>query len=176
MTHWISAGRLSVAKVLFDFINEDALPGTGVTPDTLWSGLEAILTDLAPRNRALLARRDELQTSIDNWHLDHRGQAFDLHVYRTFLKNIGYLLPEGPDFSIGTAHVDPEIALIAGPQLVVPVMNARYALNAANARWGSLYDALYGTDAIPADDGAEAGKGYNPKRGGKVIAAARDFL
>jgi malate synthase len=176
VTHWISAGRLSIAKILFDFINDDVLPGTGIPPDALWAGLESILTDLAPRNRALLARRDALQSAIDHWHLDRRGQAFDLGAYRDFLEKIGYLQEEGPDFTVGTAHVDPEIALIAGPQLVVPVTNARYALNAANARWGSLYDALYGTDAIPANDGAETGKGYNPKRGLKVIAAARDFL
>ncbi|PKU22437.1 malate synthase G [Telmatospirillum siberiense] len=176
MSNWIPSGRLSIAKVLHDFISNEVLPGTGVAPDALWAGLESILTDLTPRNRALLARRDDLQSAIDAWHRERRGKVFDPAAYQAFLTEIGYLLPEGPDFSIGTTQIDPEIALIAGPQLVVPVMNARYALNAANARWGSLYDALYGTDAISADGGAEPGRGYNPKRGAKVIAAARDFL
>ncbi|MDR3437465.1 malate synthase G [Telmatospirillum sp.] len=176
MTQWIASDSLSIAKVLFDFVNEEVLPGSGVDDRTLWQGLEAILADLVPRNRKLLARRDELQTAIDAWHRERRGKVFDAGAYRAFLESLGYLLPEGPDFSIGTHQVDPEIATIAGPQLVVPVMNARYALNAANARWGSLYDALYGTDAISADGGAGITAGYNPARGAKVIAAARDFL
>jgi len=174
MTERIQAGSLRVAKVLYDFINDEALPGTGVDAAFFWPALESIIDDLAPRNRALLARRDELQARIDAWHCDH-PRPFELEAYKDFLREIGYLLPEGEDFSATTDRVDPEISTIAGPQLVVPVMNARYALNAANARWGSLYDALYGTDAIP-DEGAERGAGYNPARGARVIAFARDFL
>ncbi|MGH6921200.1 MAG: malate synthase G, partial [Geminicoccaceae bacterium] len=174
MTERIQTGGLRVAKVLYDFINDEALPGTGVDAAFFWPALEAIIDDLAPRNQALLAERDALQAKIDAWYREHKG-LFDLEAHKSFLREIGYLVPEGEDFSATTERVDPEIATIAGPQLVVPVMNARYALNAANARWGSLYDALYGTDAIP-EDGAERGAGYNPARGAKVVAFARDFL
>ncbi|MBB3266372.1 malate synthase [Azospirillum sp. OGB3] len=167
---------MQVATELHRFIENEALPGTGVTPEQFWSGLDAILHDLAPRNRALLAKRDALQAQIDEWYRSRRGQPLDRAAHTEFLKEIGYLLPEGPDFAVTTENVDPEISTTAGPQLVVPVMNARYALNAANARWGSLYDALYGTDAIPDTDGAERTAGYNPKRGEKVIAFARDVL
>ena len=166
---------LSIAPVLHDFLVNEVLPGSGIGPDDFFTGFSAIIHDLAPGNRALLARRDELQLKIDDWYRTN-GAPSDMDAYQAFLREIGYLLPEGPDFSVSTSGVDPEIAAIAGPQLVVPVMNARYALNAANARWGSLYDALYGTDAIPDADGAEKGRDYNPKRGGKVIAWARDFL
>ena len=134
------------------------------------------MEELAPKNRALLEKRDRLQAEIDAWHRERRGSHFELSEYKAFLQKIGYLQPEGPDFSVATANVDPEIAEIAGPQLVVPVMNARYALNAANARFGSLYDALYGTDAIPETDGAERGKEYNPVRGKRVIDFARGVL
>src|SRR5690606_4848919 len=137
---------------------------------------EQIVADLAPRNKALLAKRDEIQQKIDGWHLERKGKQIDLPEYKRFLTELGYLLPEGDDFKVATQNVDDEIAHIAGPQLVVPVKNARFALNAANARWGSLYDALYGTDAISEEDGAERGGAYNPTRGDKVIAFARDFL
>ena len=176
MSERIEAGGLQVAKPLYDLIANDIAPGTGVTPDAFWASLADIVAELGPRTRDLLARRDDLQAQIDQWHLAHRGQPFDLPAYRAFLTDIGYLEPEGPDFSITTANVDPEIASIAGPQLVVPVNNARFALNAANARWGSLYDALYGTDAIPEDGGAERGDGFNPIRGERVVAAGNRFL
>jgi len=172
----IQVGDLSVAPQLHHFVNDEALPGTGVTPESFWSGLAAILRDLAPTNLWLLTRRDQLQARIDEWHRPRRGASFDANAQRAFLTEIGYLEPEGGAFAVGTAGVDPEIASIAGPQLVVPAMNARYALNAANARWGSLYDALYGTDAIPRDGAAEPGAGYDPKRGALVIAHARAFL
>lgn len=175
MTDRISVAGLGVAKELFDFVNGEAIPGTGIDASAFWQGFSEIVGDLAPKNRALLARRDELQNQIDAWHRQN-GAPSDMAAYRRFLTDIGYLLPEGPAFQVTTANVDPEIAVVAGPQLVVPVMNARYALNAANARWGSLYDALYGTDAIPATDGAEPGRAYNPKRGEKVVAWARAFL
>ena len=176
MTQAIVCGGLRIAKALYDFVNDEALPGTGVTVERFWSQLEGILDDFAPRNRGLLGRRDELQAAIDDWHRGHRGKPFDAAAYEAFLRQIGYLLPEGPDFAVRTANVDTEISAIAGPQLVVPSTNPRYALNAANARWGSLYDALYGTDAIAETGGAERGTAYNPVRGARVIAFARDLL
>jgi malate synthase len=176
MSERIEAGGLQVAKPLYELIANDIAPGTGIAPDAFWESLAEIVAELGPRTRDLLARRDALQEQIDQWHLAHRGQAFDQSAYRGFLGEIGYLEPEGPDFSITTDNVDPEIASIAGPQLVVPVNNARYALNAANARWGSLYDALYGTDAIPEDGGAERGSSFNPVRGERVVAAGNRFL
>jgi len=176
MSQRVQVGGLQVAKELYDFINTEALPGTGVEVEQFWSRFDSIVHDLAPRNRELLAKRDALQAQIDAWHRDNRGAAFSFDAYKSFLQEIGYLLPEGEDFTATTENVDPEMATMAGPQLVVPVMNARYALNAANARWGSLYDALYGTDAISEDNGAEKGQGYNPARGAKVIAFGRDFL
>ncbi|MFT4002168.1 MAG: malate synthase G [Rhizobium sp.] len=171
----IEKNGLQIEPVLYDFLVKEALPGSGVDPDAFFAGLSEIVHDLAPRNRELLAKRDRMQASLDDWYRKN-GAPVDLAAYEAFLRDIGYIVPEGPAFTISTANVDPEISEIAGPQLVVPVMNARYALNAANARWGSLYDALYGTDAIPETDGAEKGKGYNPKRGEKVIAWVRDFL
>jgi malate synthase len=166
---------LRIDEGLLDFILNEAVPGTGVDGDHFLKAFSDIVHDLAPKNRALLQIRDGMQIRIDAWHKQH-GAPSDLAAYEGFLREIGYLLPEGGDFKITTSDVDPEISTVAGPQLVVPVMNARYALNAANARWGSLYDALYGTDAISEADGAEKGKGYNPVRGQKVIAWARDFL
>ncbi|MGO7539583.1 malate synthase G [Rhizobium ruizarguesonis] len=171
----VDKNGLAIETVLHDFLVKEVLPGLAVDADKFFADFSAVVHDLAPKNRALLAKRDDLQIKIDDWYRRH-GTPADMDEYQSFLREIGYLLPEGSDFQVSTENVDPEIASIAGPQLVVPVMNARYALNAANARWGSLYDALYGTDAIPESDGAEKGKGYNPKRGEKVIAWVRDFL
>ncbi|MBN8506028.1 MAG: malate synthase G [Burkholderiales bacterium] len=169
--------RLHVAPVLQRFIDEEVLPGTGLSREAYWAGFDAIAHELAPKNAALLAERDRLQTAMDAWHLAHPGPIQDMAAYRAHLTSIGYLVPEPASVQASTANVDDELALQAGPQLVVPVMNARYALNAANARWGSLYDALYGTDAIPETEGREKGaSGYNPARGAAVIAFARQFL
>ncbi|MFT6600128.1 MAG: malate synthase [Alloalcanivorax sp.] len=176
MTDRIKKGGLEIAAELHDLVANEIAPGTGVEADHFWTQMETILADLAPRNKALLAKRDDIQKTVDAWHLKRQGAKIDLNEYKDFLKEIDYLLPEGEDFKVGTANVDDEIAHIAGPQLVVPVRNARFALNAANARWGSLYDALYGTDMISDEGGAEKGGAYNPKRGDKVIAWARDFL
>ncbi|AHY41248.1 malate synthase G [Stutzerimonas decontaminans] len=176
MTERVQVGGLQVAKVLYDFVNNEAIPGTGVDAAAFWAGADSVIHDLAPKNRALLAKRDELQAQIDAWHQARAGQAHDAVAYKAFLQEIGYLLPEAEDFQATTENVDEEIARMAGPQLVVPIMNARFALNAANARWGSLYDALYGTDAISEADGASKGPGYNEIRGNKVIAYARNFL
>ncbi|RPA19967.1 malate synthase G [Gordonia sp. OPL2] len=174
MSDRITVNGLQVASVLYDFINNEALPGTGVDQDSFWSGAASVITDLAPRNRELLAVRDDLQSKIDDWHRANKDADFD--TYKAFLTEIGYLAEVPADFQIGTQNVDREIAETAGPQLVVPVLNARFALNASNARWGSLYDALYGTDVIPETDGAEKGSSYNKVRGDKVIAYAKDFL
>jgi malate synthase len=174
-----SAHRLQVATVLHSFIENKVLPGTGVTPAAFWKGFDAIVADLAPKNIALLAERDRLQTELDAWHKANPGPISDMPAYKAFLEKIGYLVPSPKKAKITTTKVDAELAIQAGPQLVVPVLNARYALNAANARWGSLYDALYGTDVISEDKGCEkVGKkgGYNPKRGAKVIAYARNVL
>ena len=176
MSERIGIGGLQVDRQLHDFINGEALPGTGVSAAAFWAGFDRLIHGLAPRNRALLAKRDDLQRRIDAWYREMHEQPIDLDDYKAVLREIGYLVPEGDDFTVRTANVDPEISTIAGPQLVVPITNARYALNAANARWGSLYDALYGTDAIPEDGGAERGSGYNPVRGARVIAHARRFL
>ena len=176
MSARITIAGLQIAQPLHDLVRDEIAPGTGISSDRLWQGFADILHELTPRNRALLARRDELQARIDAWHLARKGQAHDAAAYKQFLVDIGYLLPEGEDFSIATDNVDPEIACIAGPQLVVPVNNARYALNAANARWGSLFDALYGTDVISEEGGAVKKGAFNPVRGAKVIAYAKAFL
>ena len=168
--------QLQVATVLHRFIEDKVLPGTGVASDVFWKGFDALVHDLAPKNIALLAERDRLQIELDTWHKANPGPISNMPAYRAFLESIGYLVPVPASVTTTTANVDAELALQAGPQLVVPVLNARYALNAANARWGSLYDALYGTDAISEADGAEKGKGYNPIRGAKVIAFARQVL
>ena len=176
MTARTTVHRLQVATVLHRFIEDQVLPGTGVDAAAFWAGFDAIVADLAPKNIALLAERDRLQTELDTWHKANPGPITNMVAYRSFLETIGYLVPQPADAKATTANVDAELATQAGPQLVVPILNARYALNAANARWGSLYDALYGTDAIPEADGAEKGKGYNPVRGAKVIAFARKLL
>lgn len=170
----ISQGGLQISKVLHELVANEIAPGSGIEPAAFWAAFEQVAVELSPRNKALLAKREALQARIDAWHRANPG--FDRAAYKAFLKEIGYLVPEGPDFQISTANVDEELAVLAGPQLVVPVRNARYALNAANARWGSLYDALYGFDVISEAGGAAKGRGYNPVRGAKVIAFARNFL
>ncbi|WP_328185679.1 malate synthase G [Marinobacter sp. OP 3.4] len=176
MTERVQVGGLQVAKNLFDFVNNEAIPGTGVDADKFWAEFDKIVHELAPRNRELLAKRDDIQEKMDGWYRNHKGQPFNMDEYKSFLKDIGYLADEPGEFKISTSNVDPEIATMAGPQLVVPVMNGRFALNAANARWGSLYDALYGTDVISEEGGAQKGPGYNPVRGAKVIEFARNLL
>ena len=176
MTARTAVHRLQVATELHQFIETRVLPGTGLDSAAFWKGFDAIVADLAPKNIALLAERDRLQSELDAWHQAHPGPITDMAAYQGFLKQIGYLVPVPKKFTITTRKVDDELAIQAGPQLVVPVLNARYALNAANARWGSLYDALYGTDAISEADGCEKGTGYNPKRGAKVIEYARHVL
>ena len=174
MTDYIIRNGISIASVLADFVDSRALPGTGVDPAHFWAGVAKLLGDMAPRNRALLAKRDTLQAQIDDWHIARAGQEHDVAAYEAFLREIGYLVPEPAPFSITTTNVDAEIATMAGPQLVVPSLNDRFVLNAANARWGSLYDALYGTDVLDAPP-AKPG-GYDPERGEAVIAYARAFL
>jgi malate synthase len=176
MTERVEVAGLKVDKLLHDLVADEIAPGTGIAPNDFWAGFASIITDLSPKNRELLEKRNEMQARIDAWHLERKGQPHDAEAYRQFLSDIGYLVPEDDAFSIQTDRVDPEIATIAGPQLVVPVSNARFALNAANARWGSLYDALYGTDVIDESGGAEKGKGFNPVRGARVVAWANEFL
>ena len=170
---YLDRAGLKIDRPLADFIEGECLDGSGLTADAFWRGLATIFAELTPENRALLAKRDALQAAIDEWHDASKGKAFDQATYLRFLKEIGYLVDEPAPFSIGTKNVDPEIATMAGPQLVVPARNARFVLNAANARWGSLYDALYGTDALA---GAAAPEGYDKARGEQVVAAAQKFL
>ena len=167
---------LTISNHLRDFLENEVLEGLDISKEHFWSSFEKIVNEFSPRNKALLQKREDIQSQIDSWHIDHKDEDFNPEKYKTFLSDIGYIAPRSPDFSISTDNVDPEIKTIAGPQLVVPVMNARFALNAANARWGSLYDALYGTDVISEDDGAEKVGGYNPVRGDKVIDFAKNFL
>ena len=177
MTDRIQQGGLQVASVLHHLLESDIAPGTGVAAADFWQGLESVITESGAREIVHYCRFARIcRRKIDQWHRANSGADYDKAAYKAFLQEIGYLLPEGDDFSITTENVDPEVATLAGPQLVVPVMNARFALNAANARWGSLYDALYGTDVIAEEGGAERAGAYNPVRGDKVIAYARDFL
>ena len=176
MSAMIDTGKLKIHPTLYKLVQDTIAPGTGVDASTVWDGLAAIVADLGPKNRALLDKRDLIQQRIDEWYVDHKGQSIDPQAYREFLEEIDYLLPEGNDFQITSQHVDSEIATVAGPQLVVPVDNARYALNAANARWVSLYDAMYGTNMIPEDAGLEKGSSYNPQRGAKVVEKVEAIL
>jgi len=176
MANFVEMGGLKISEELYHLVRNEIAPGTGVNADRFWKSFGEIVRDLAPKNRALLEKRDKLQRQIDQYHLARKGQPFNREEYKTFLKEIGYLVPEGKSFKVTTANVDPEITEIAGAQLVVPLDNARYALNAANARWGSLYDALYGTNVITEEGGAEKGEFYNPRRGAKVIAYTEEFL
>src|SRR5262247_3564046 len=174
--NYVRIGSLSVVKALHEFIAQEAAPGTSISAEAFWSGFAELLRECGTRNRQLLQVRVELQSRIDQYHRERSGEPLDLGDYERFLRDIRYVLPEGNDFTIRTTNVDDEIAVVAGPQLVVPLSNARYALNAANARWGSLYDALYGTDAIPEADGATRGNSYNPVRGKKVFQWTKRFL
>ncbi len=176
MSNRIQQGSLQIDSTLYALVNQQIIPGTDIKADDFWQAFESILDDLAPKNRALLFKRDELQSQIDSWHKARSEQKFNPAEYKLFLQDIGYLVTEGDDFHVTTANVEPEIATQAGPQLVVPIMNARFALNAANARWGSLYDALYGTDVISEENGAEIGTQFNPVRGARVVTYAREFL
>jgi malate synthase len=173
---YVEQSGIRIAKPLYDFVNTEALPGTSIGVDAFWSGFAGLLTDLAPRCKALLDKRDSIQRQVDAWHVANKAKPADVGGYLNFLRGIGYLVEEPARVAVNTSNVDPEIATLAGPQLVVPVTNARYALNAANARWGNLYDALYGTDAIPEDGGATRGRGFNKIRGDKVVAKAREIL
>ena len=172
----VSVSGMKIAKVLYDLVCDEIAPGTGVDAEAFWASFSTIVSDLGPRNKALLEKRNAIQTTIDQWHLEHKGKPIDSTHYRAFLEEIGYLVAQGEPFSVQTANVDPEIALLAGPQLVVPVDNARYAINAANARWGSLYDAFYGTDLIPETSATRRGSEYNPRRGSQVVEHIESFL
>jgi len=176
MANRVEIGSLKIDERLYRLVRNEIAPGTGIKADSFWKSLGTIVEELGPKNRALLVERDRLQEQIDRWHQERKGRPFDIEEYTNFLKEIGYIVPEGKNFRIMTGNVDAEIAAIAGPQLVVPLDNGRYALNAANARWGSLYDALYGTNVIPQEGGAEKGEFYNPRRGAKVIEYTEAFL
>ena len=175
MQNYVKIDNLQVSQLLYNFVNSEVLPGSGINQEKFWSDFDGLIHELSPINKQLLDERSELQEKINKWHKEHKT-SFNFGEYKTFLQEIGYLEPKVEDFNVSTENVDSEVATQAGPQLVVPVDNARYALNAANARWGSLYDALYGTDVIGDEDGAEAGKSYNPIRGAKVVSFAKNFL
>ena len=175
MSNYVKVGDLQVSQLLYEFVNSEALPNTGLDQKKFWEDFSTLIHELSPENKQLVEEREKLQKQIDNWHRKHQS-SFDFEKYKAFLMEIGYLEPKVEEFKVSTANVDSEVALQAGPQLVVPVDNARYALNAANARWGSLYDALYGTDVISEDDGAEIGGKYNAIRGKKVVAFSKQFL
>ena len=174
MTNYVNVGSIKVAEDLYNFVNREALPETGLDIEQFWNDFEKLIKEFTPRNKALLEKRQQLQDQIDAWHKENK--EFDPEQYKAFLEDIGYLEPEVEDFKVNLENVDEEISQIAGPQLVVPINNARYAINAANARWGSLYDAFYGTDVISEEDGAEKSGAYNPIRGNKVIEKSREFL
>ena len=176
MTERVQVGGLKIAKVLYELVKNKITPDIGVDAEAFWTSFENILNDLSPVNKQLLSKRDDLQAKIDNWHLEDKNQPLDHQAYKAFLQDIGYLLPNGEDFQITTENVDVEIARVAGPQLVVPVMNARYALNAANARWGSLYDALYGSNVIAKTGETKITDSYNPVRGKHVVDFSMEFL
>src|SRR5271165_5725205 len=173
---YVEQAGIRIAKPLYEFVNTECLPGTSIGADVFWSRFAGLLADLAPQCKALLDKRDSIQQQIDAWHLSNKGKPADTEGYLSFLRGIGYLVGEPANVAVATSNVDAEIVTLAGPQLVVPVTNARYALNAANARWGSLYDALYGTDAIPEDNGATRSGGFNKLRGDRVVAKARAIL
>ena len=175
MSERIEKAGLQIGKPLYE-VMEKALDGTGVDSDVFWAELAELVDIFADKNAALLKHREDIQETLDKWHREHRGDAFDFDAYKQLLRELDYIVPEGDDYAVSTDNVDPEIATVPGPQLVVPITNARFSLNAANARWGSLYDALYGADIIPESDGAEKGTSYNPKRGAKVVAQAAEFL
>ena len=172
----IKIGNLSINSMLLEFVNQEVIPGTGINVEDFWNKFDMAVHELAPTNKALIEKREKIQKQIDEWHLTNKGKELNKDEYIQFLKSINYIVDEKEDFQISTQNVDEEIAKIAGPQLVVPIDNARYALNAANARWGSLYDALYGTDVISDTNGSEKNSSYNPERGKKVIAYAKNFL
>ena len=176
MTSNVQKDKLQISQAIYDLVTNEVLPGTAVEEDQFWTGMQGVLEEFAPKNKELLAKRDNIQEQIDTWHLQNKGHEFNHEEYKQFLRDINYIVDDVADFSISTENVDSEIATIAGPQLVVPINNARFSLNAANARWGSLFDAFYGTDVIPNEGSLAKGNQYNSERGKKVIELANEFL